>query len=284
MIKPALFIGSSSRGLEIARAARASLESVAEVSIWDEGSFPLGQTFIEALVNALRRFDFALLVLTPDDALQSDYAGLFGARDNVIFELGLFTGFLGRERTFALHQANAPIKLPTDLSGVSMATYNWPRGDKNLLAAVSAGCDRIRTAVAERGLSEKKVTQVIGDIRERQREQTAQISKQGAQLQALQFALRGIVTRYEVDKLVGLEQPEPFLCWYSDDLFNEIGRLRAMGFVQNLPGMGRKDFKGKNQQFDLKDFFCITPSGREYLRLRKDVADEYQEAQIDRPE
>lgn len=219
MIKPSLFIGSSSMGLDVARAARASLESVAEVSIWDEGSFPLGQTFIEALVNALRRFDFALLVLTPDDALQNDGAGLFGARDNVIFELGLFTGFLGRERTFALHQANAPIKLPTDLSGVSMATYSWPRDDNNLLAAVSAGCDRIRRAVEERGLSEKKVVQVIGDIRERQREQTAQISRQGAQIQALQYALRGIVTRYEVEKLTGLDKPEPFLCWYSDDLY-----------------------------------------------------------------
>ena len=72
MIKPTLFIGSSSEGLKVARAARQALESAAEVSIWDEGAFPLGQTFIEALVHALRRFDFALMVLTPDDPLRAE--------------------------------------------------------------------------------------------------------------------------------------------------------------------------------------------------------------------
>ena len=65
MNKPSLFIASSSEGLAFAQAVRTGLEADAEVTLWNEGVFPLGQTFIEALVNALPRFDFAVLVLTP---------------------------------------------------------------------------------------------------------------------------------------------------------------------------------------------------------------------------
>lgn len=67
MDKPALFIGSSSEGLEFARAVRALLAKDAEVTLWNEGFFAIGRTFIESLVNALPRFDFAVIVLIPDD-------------------------------------------------------------------------------------------------------------------------------------------------------------------------------------------------------------------------
>jgi len=272
VIKPTLFIGSSSEGLKVARLARQALESAVEVSVWDEGAFPLGQTFIEALVNALRRFDFALMVMTPDDPTQSRGTELFGARDNVIFELGLFTGSLGRERTFVLHELGIPLKIPSDLLGVSMATYR-PRNDGDLRAAVSSGCDAIRESIEKLGFSDKKVTQVIGDMRERQREQTTQISRQAEQIRALEFALRGIVTQYEVEKLIGLDRTQPFLCYYSDDLYSELRRLRALGFVQNNEGVGlrniRDGYKDKPSQFDLKHYFSITPEGHEYLKLRE---------------
>src|SRR5262245_27745228 len=88
--KPSLFIGSSTEGLEFARAARSLLAKDAETTIWDEGFFGLGSTFIETLINSLARFDFALLVLTPDDLVASRKDETLGPRDNVIFELGLF--------------------------------------------------------------------------------------------------------------------------------------------------------------------------------------------------
>jgi hypothetical protein len=53
-----------------------------------------------------------------------------------------------------------------------------------------------------------------------------------------------------------------------------------MTFVDNQPGVGlrniRDGFKDKSQQFDLKHYFHITPDGREYLRLRKELAEESQ--------
>ena len=70
MARPALFIGSSSEGLEFARAVR-SLLADDPVTLWNEGFFPVGSTFIESLVNGLPRFDFAAVVLTPDDLVKS---------------------------------------------------------------------------------------------------------------------------------------------------------------------------------------------------------------------
>jgi hypothetical protein len=49
--KPALFIGSSSEGLDFARAVRSLLAQDAEVTLWNEGFFLVGDTFIDSLVN-----------------------------------------------------------------------------------------------------------------------------------------------------------------------------------------------------------------------------------------
>jgi len=46
---------------------RALLAEDAEVTLWNEGFLTITDTFIESLLNALPRFDFAALVLTPDD-------------------------------------------------------------------------------------------------------------------------------------------------------------------------------------------------------------------------
>src|SRR4051794_28168075 len=100
--RASMFVGSSTEGLPFANAVRAAMEADAEITVWNEDFFGLGQTFIEALVTQLPRFDFALLVLTPDDLVVSRDVESLGPRDNVLFELGLFMGRLGRSRTFVL--------------------------------------------------------------------------------------------------------------------------------------------------------------------------------------
>jgi predicted nucleotide-binding protein len=62
-----VFIGSSSSGKEIARAIQAQLFDVADAEVWDEGVFGLSMGNLESLVQSLDIFDFAVLVLTPDD-------------------------------------------------------------------------------------------------------------------------------------------------------------------------------------------------------------------------
>ena len=276
MVKPSLFIGSSKEGLDFARAARSSLTDDAEVTLWNEGFFALGNTFIETLVTALPRFDFAVLVLTPDDLVQSREMETLSPRDNVLFELGLFMGRLGRERTFMLHQRTPVPKIPSDLAGVTTATYDWPRqDDRNYPAAVGPACDSIRQVIRELGPSEAKMVQAIGQITTKQEKQQQELAQHQSQIRSLQVALQGIVTQFEFDKLSGLNDDPPFLCYYSEDLYNELKRLRAMGLVQNYEGTGlstiRRNYKDRNVQFDLKLFFRITHAGREYLSLRRNL-------------
>jgi len=90
--RPSIFIGSSSEGLEVARSLRTQLNNDAEVTLWNEGVFTLSQGYLEALANALPRFDFAVLVFSADDQVESRGVTQIAPRDNVMFELGLFMG------------------------------------------------------------------------------------------------------------------------------------------------------------------------------------------------
>lgn len=126
--RPTVFIGSSSEGKKFAVAVQAALEADAEVTTWDQGFFTPGQTFIEGLIDGSSRFDFAVLLLTPDDVVQSRSAELLSPRDNVIFELGLFMGSLGRNRTFVVNPHGSDLKIPSDLAGLTTLLVRLAEG------------------------------------------------------------------------------------------------------------------------------------------------------------
>jgi hypothetical protein len=152
--KPSLFIGSSSEGLDVAREVEHHLQDEAEVTIWNEGLgiFKLGNSYLESLINSLDTFDFAVLVLTPDDLVTSRDLSSQGPRDNVMFELGLFMGRLGRSRTFVIYDSDQGVKIPSDLSGISIATFHSNRVDGNLTAALGPACHVIRKTIRNSGI------------------------------------------------------------------------------------------------------------------------------------
>jgi len=158
--KPSLFVGSSTEGLRIARAAEVHLRAAAEVTLWSAGFFPLMQGTLEALVNSLDRFDFAVLVVTPDDLVTSRNEVTLRGRDNVMFELGLFMGRLGRSRTFILCDPKT-VSLPSDFAGVNVARYDAERADSsnaNAIAEVSAPAFEISSVVEDLGVFEGRQT------------------------------------------------------------------------------------------------------------------------------
>lgn len=151
MASPSLFIGSSTEALDVARAIKFQLKEEAEVTIWNEGLFGLGKSALESLVQSLEKFDFAILVLSADDLVLSRNSLSFSSRDNVGFELGLFTGHLKQARTFIICEGKKSLKIPSDLAGITIATYDAERSDKNLIAAVGDACFQIRQRIRELG-------------------------------------------------------------------------------------------------------------------------------------
>ena len=146
-----MFIGSSSEGLEVARALQAALYYQAEPVIWSQGVFGLSGGTLETLVTEAENFDFAVFVFSPDDLTQRRRVRGNVPRDNVLFELGLFMGKLGRDRTFFVYCRSDELLLPTDLAGVTAATYLPPSEPRYLHAALSAAASPILAAVQTLG-------------------------------------------------------------------------------------------------------------------------------------
>jgi hypothetical protein len=248
MDKPSLFVGSSTEGIEFARAVRGRLDSDAEVHLWDEGFFLLGSTVVETLLASLPRFDFAALILTPDDLIMTRQREAFGPRDNVVFELGLFMGHLGRRRTFLVHQSNSHIKMPSDLAGVIMVGYEWPNPDNNPERAVGRACDSIRRQIKDQGAAEHNLARYLSWIN--WLSQRVLTPEQRASLRALESRSAFTV---DLGKRPKLEQ--------------ELRDLADLGLV------ARRDsktigslFRGDPKQ-DVNSVLTITASGREYLKF-----------------
>jgi predicted nucleotide-binding protein len=119
------FIGSSTQGLPVARTLQSLLRNELRCVVWNQGTvFGIGDATVEALEKAVHDFDFGIFVFTPDDILVKKGVEQPVARDNVLFELGLFIGKLTRKRAFVVNPAKRAISLPTDLLGMTTATYD----------------------------------------------------------------------------------------------------------------------------------------------------------------
>lgn len=142
MKKPRVFIGSSSEGESIAHAIEEHLVQETEPVLWTSDVFLPSSTNIESLENTLDTVEFSVLVVTPDDIRTKRDSVSRVPRDNVIFELGLFMGKLGRSRTFIVTD-DITIQLPTDLLGMTLVSFDSRRSDSNVKAAVSPAASKI---------------------------------------------------------------------------------------------------------------------------------------------
>lgn len=97
-VKPRAFIGSSVEGLGVAYAVQQNLVHDVEATVWSQGVFELSETSIESLIKVLETSDFGIFVFSPDDEVKMRGATSASIRDNVLFEMGMFLGKLGRER------------------------------------------------------------------------------------------------------------------------------------------------------------------------------------------
>jgi len=263
LYKPSVFIGSSTEGLDFARAVRGVLSPDAEITVWNEGFFELGRTFIESLVNNVERFDFAILVMTPDDLRVRGGQEELQPRDNVIFELGLFMGSLGRARTFVVQQRRGDLKLPTDLSGVTTAMYDWPRDDNSKNNAVGQACDMIRDAIRQLGISDQKAKREIRAVAKEQQEQKSVIEQQQTYLDVFFVLLTDRLSPPEKFHLRALARGGERYTG-RPELRNELLHLKRLGLIEEVPGQKIGDiFDGK--VVDPGAFIKLTDSGKKFI-------------------
>ncbi len=148
--RPRVFVGSSSEGLTIAEMIQLNLDHLCEVTVWHQGVFSPSSGTLQSLLEMSQNVDFAILVLTPDDLVASRGESMISPRDNVIFELGLFMGSLGSERTMIVYDRTSDLKIPSDLAGVTMITYQ-PHSTGDLEATLGAPCTRLKQQVKKHG-------------------------------------------------------------------------------------------------------------------------------------
>jgi hypothetical protein len=138
MERSKVFLGSSSEGKDVAQRLAVALDrsGLTESTVWTHGAFRPGRHVLGSLVDRARTVDFAVMVLSPDDLVASREATTQAPRDNVVFELGLFMGALGPERTYMVLPDGVDLKLPSDVAGITYLPYP-ARADNNMGAALS---------------------------------------------------------------------------------------------------------------------------------------------------
>ena len=147
-MKLRVFVASSVEGLDVAYAVQENFQFDFDITVWSQGVFALTKGSLENLDEQSGRYDAAVFVFSPDDSSVVRGTSKATVRDNVLFELGLFIGRLGREKCFLIKPMSfSDFDLPTDLIGITPGTYDDARGDGNLVAALGPVCNKIRRAL-----------------------------------------------------------------------------------------------------------------------------------------
>lgn len=146
-----VFIICSVEALPIARIIANAFEyDTFAVEIWNEGCFKVSNYTLQDLEVAVDNSDFAIAIAHADDITESRDAKWPAPRDNVIFELGLFMGRLGRTRAILMEPRDQDIKLPSDLAGVTAIPYRFEKGGENQ-RLMGPACNKLRDHINDLG-------------------------------------------------------------------------------------------------------------------------------------
>ncbi len=164
-IRMRVLIGSSTESLKIATKLQVAMRESFFPEVWNQGIFSLSSSIIEIFEKKLVEYDIAVFILTPDDISKVRSKEYFIPRDNLIFEIGLSYGVLGRENTFIVMPQGADIKLPSDLLGIIYAEYDSKA--PNLVAEMSCVANLIESAIGATNPNKilmKKIIHVMNEM------------------------------------------------------------------------------------------------------------------------
>jgi len=162
-MKPRVFVGSSKEQLPLSYAVQDCLAHDADVTVWTQGVFEVSKSALESLLAALDRMEYGVFVFAPDDLVTMRGKKMQAARDNVVFELGLFMGRLGRGHGFVVAPEGYNLHVPTDLLGTTPALYDSNRAKSEPAPALATACNQIRAIISKPSLG--TVTRINGGFR-----------------------------------------------------------------------------------------------------------------------
>lgn len=117
---------------------------------WKNGVFRASQYTLDELEAELDDSDFAIALAHADDIVITRDDEWPTVRDNVVFELGLFMGRLGRRRAFLMEPRDVDLKLPSDLAGLTTVPYRYEKG-KDAEHYIAPACARLRELILAAG-------------------------------------------------------------------------------------------------------------------------------------
>ncbi len=241
-MKPTLFIGSSSESLDIAYAIQENLDDCSEPIVWKQGLFEVSEFVLESLLDALDDAEFGVLVFAPDDLTKMRGQEMKTTRDNIIFELGLFVGRLGRRRSFVVVPREVEgLHLPSDLVGLNTATFAMPPDTRRLVAALGPACNKVRRAIKEAGTVPAPTP---------------------SDTKNLGLMLSLVVPGPEQKHLANLADGKTRDYQGRGSLRSELRHLVSVGLLEKLPGKHIGDIKS-GSTYDLAEFVKLTDRGKQ---------------------
>jgi len=148
--KTRVFIISSREAIDIARMVQDALHRDFTVELWTDDVFKIASYTLVDLESKVEEADFAIAIAHGDDITESREDIWPAPRDNVIFELGLFMGRLGRERAILMEPRDEKLKLPSDYAGVQTVPYHWKPGP-DAAVHLAPACNKLRRYMFDHG-------------------------------------------------------------------------------------------------------------------------------------
>ena len=146
-----VFLISSAESLDVARIIQNALAyDDFTVTVWTDGVFKVANYLLESLENEMDNSDFGIAIAHADDITQYRGQEWPAPRDNVLFELGLFMGRLGKKRAILMEPRDQGVKLPSDLTGITTILYRFEKG-KDAASLMAPACNLLRDHILSLG-------------------------------------------------------------------------------------------------------------------------------------
>jgi hypothetical protein len=140
-MKSRIFLGSSADNLGVLNRVAGLLSDVGECILWTK-AFVQNRSNLDSLMRQTKLSDFSIMLAMKNDLLLKKNEIHDVARDNVIFEFGLFLGSSGINRSYLL--AEDGINLPSDLDGITISKFTLEEGKYNSIDKI---CQNIKEAI-----------------------------------------------------------------------------------------------------------------------------------------